>query len=903
LSQLPFIKALESGATIVTATRRLSRELTLQYDQWRRQNDDLAWHTADVLPWDAWIKRCWTRIESLSNRPPVVLSEGQLESVWTQIILKDVNRLQSESAPLWNANATAQASIRTLAIIRHWLIDARQLEKSTHDDHRCFLQWLKAYEKQCKKRNWIDTYQIATWLCQHIDRLNLERTCFIGFDRFLPQQKELTNAVKQYGIDVQILPSKAIEDPEIGYCQFDDDLSQWLAAGHWARTKLEHDPNYRIALVAPDLAKSKNNIEYALRQTLCPQDIIDAGDRSNLPFHISLGTPLAKHPVARSAVNLLSALNRRSVVIDLISELILSPHVSGAEMELMTRSTLDLQLRQQLPGQTNFQRVLEFLEFDLRQRGNDPCPVLRNVLERCDSIISKLPPQGSFRDWSKQFDKLLGCLGWPAISNPDSETFQAIKAVREQLHQLGELDLTNTAIDFESALSWLRQRFDAKIFQIEDSQVRVEVLGILEMSGLNFDCLWFGGLVEADWPPKLNPDPFLPLSLQKEVGLEGASAKNLFEFIQTQQQRLFHSAGEIVCSRHLYELEIAMEPSPLISNAITASATSGNIPTRVDQQLNLHRPVKEFLTDCRGPELNSAGANPGGSGLIQTQSLCPRGAFARYRLGAELILDNQPGLDNFERGAVVHKVLELVWSSIGGSRELLAISPKKLEQLISQSAQRALGRFRSGSGCGEKFFDTAKRWLVTTVLEWMQLEKLRAQPFEVLGLEAQSELELGGLTLNFKIDRIDRLEDGSLILIDYKTGSRNVISDWLSERPRSPQLPLYALSQKQPIEAVVWAQVRLGQCRFIGLCHQHDFADESTDQIGVKKFALYSGLEDRYNNWNGMLAYWNSALGDIAEEFVRGDARYDPLNHGVCSACPTPVICRNGDQFVAEETR
>ncbi|MEJ2178457.1 MAG: hypothetical protein P8Y12_11035, partial [Gammaproteobacteria bacterium] len=666
MSQPAFIKALEGGATIVTATRRLSRELILQYDQWRQQNDELAWHSADVLPWDAWIKRCWTSFESLSTRPPVVLSEGQLESVWTQIVLKDVNRLQSESAPLWNASATAQASIKTLALIRHWLIDTSQLEKSTQDDHRCFVRWLKAYEKQCKKTNWIDPYQIATRLCLHIDRLNLGRICLIGFDRFLPQQKEFTDAIEQYGIDVQILPSNAVEDPEISYCEFDDDLSQWLAAGHWARTKLEHDPDYRIALVAPDLAKSKHNIEYALRQTLCPQDIIDVGDRSNLPFHISLGTPLAKHPVARSAFNLLSAFNQRSVAIDLISELILSPHVSGAELELVTRGTLDLKLRQQLPGQTNFRRVLEFLEFDLRQRGNDPCPVLRNVLESCDLIVSKLPSRGSFRHWSKQFDKLLGCLGWPGTPDPDSETFQAIKAVREQLHQLGELDLTSTAVDFKSALSWLRQRLDAKIFQIEDSRVPVEVLGVLEISGLNFDCLWFGGLVEADWPPKLNPDPFIALSLQKQVGLEGASAKNLFEFIQPQQQRLLHSANEIVCSRHLYELEISMESSPLIGNTITASAPPDKIATRVDQQFNSHRPVREILTDCRGPELDSAGAVQGGSGLIQAQSLCPRGAFARYRLGAELSLDNQPGLDNFERGAVEHKVLELVWKSIGG---------------------------------------------------------------------------------------------------------------------------------------------------------------------------------------------------------------------------------------------
>ena len=867
------------------------------------QKGEIAWQSADVLPWDAWVRRCWTSVELLSSQPPVVLSDGQLESVWTQIILDDVNRHQSESAPLWNANATAQAALRTLALVRYWLIDSHQLEKSNHEDHRCFVRWLRAYETQCRERNWVDGYQLATRLCQHIDQLDLKGINLIGFDRFLPQQLELTKAIEQHGIDVQTPSYRAFDNPEISYTEFDDDLSQWLAAGHWARKKLEHTPDCRIALVAPDLAKSKSNIEYALRQTLCPRDIIDIGDQTSLPFHISLGSALGKQPVARSALGLLGALNRRSVFIDQISELILSPHIAGAEQELVNRGTLDLRLRQQLPIQTNFRRVLEFLEFDLQQRGNDPCPVLRDVLKRCELIIGALPPRATFRDWSNHFDKLLGCLGWPGTFSPDSEIFQTIKAVREQLHRLGELDLTSSMVSLESALSWLRQRFDAKIFQIEDSQVQVEVLGVLEVSGLNFDCLWFGGLVETDWPPRLNPDPFIPVSLQREVGLESASAKNLYEFVQIQQQRLLHSAGEIVCSRHLYESEISMEPSPLIDDAITASAIPGRVPTRVDQRLNIHRPAHEFAIDSHGPDLNSAGTISGGSGLIQAQSLCPRGAFARYRLGTEPGFDNQPGLDNFERGAVVHKVLELVWQSIGSSLELESISLKKLEQLVSLSTQRALGRFRPGSGCGENFFVAVERWIVTTVLEWMQLEKLRAQPFEVLGLEAKNELELGGLKLSFKIDRIDRLEDGSLILIDYKTGSRNVIGDWLSERPRSPQLPLYTLSQNQPVEAVVWGRVRLGQCRFIGLCNQHDFAAESESQFGVRKFELHSSLVDRYKTWNGMLASWNDVLADIAGEFVEGDARYDPLNQGICSICPTPVVCRNGDRFVVDETR
>ena len=38
-----------------------------------------------------------------------------------------------------------------------------------------------------------------------------------------------------------------------------------------------------------------------------------------------------------------------------------------------------------------------------------------------------------------------------------------------------------------------------------------------------------------------------------------------------------------------------------------------------------------------------------------------------------------------------------------------------------------------------------------------------------------------GVGLSMRVDRIDRLDDNSLLLIDYKTG-RTSIRDWLGER-------------------------------------------------------------------------------------------------------------------------
>ena len=893
--------ALGDGATIVTATRHLSRALIRQYDRKKKQEGMTAWESADILPWDAWINRCWLAIEPTISKPPVVLSDSQLESIWVKLIERDIDRHAADAAPLWSTGASARAAIRTLTLVRQWNIDIRQISVSTHDDHRCFVRWLRTFESLCKKENWIEFPNLANLLIAHIDKVNIARIVLVGFDRVLPLQRTLTHAIDQAGVEVTILAPEGLADPVRTYAEFEDDLSQWMSAGQWTRKKLEAEPSCRIAVVAPDLAKSRDNIEYALRQTLCPRDIVDIGDRASLPFHISLGTSLASQQIIRSALNLLSALNHQSVSVDLISDLILSPHVRGSAQERTERGNLDLRLRQKLPVLANLRQVSELLEFEQNIDGKQSCPVLTEVLEATLRLVAQFPARGTFSDWSKYFDRALAVLGWPGTVNLDSENFQAVTALREQFSRLAELDLTAGKIGYDAAINWLRHRLEAEVFQVEETQTQVEVLDVLESVGLDFDYLWFGGLVEADWPPRLNIDPFIPVSVQRENGIEAASATGTLDFARLQQRRLFASAREIVVSCHRFESDIALEPSPLINFPTPCEKISIAVPPKIDQLINLQRPEQELIEDSHGPAVDPDEIILGGTSLIQAQSLCPRGAFARYRLGAEPTQDNQFGLDHFERGALVHKVLELVWHSLGNSKELSAISPFKLEKLIAQCADRASKRYRASSGCGESFFTSVQRWIVSTVSEWLELERMRAHPFEVLSLEKSTSLQLAGLDLQFKIDRIDKLEDGTLVLIDYKTGTGNSIVDWREDRPLSPQLPLYALSQSDTIEAISWGQVKLGQCRFIGLSNRYEFAKKDTEGVNVKKFDHQLDFVAQFGSWEGILKHWSSALTTIAMEFVSGDANYDPANHGVCISCPTPVICRNGDRFIFDQ--
>jgi hypothetical protein len=47
---------------------------------------------------------------------------------------------------------------------------------------------------------------------------------------------------------------------------------------------------------------------------------------------------------------------------------------------------------------------------------------------------------------------------------------------------------------------------------------------------------------------------------------------------------------------------------------------------------------------------------------------------------------------------------------------------------------------------------------------------LQRPRFTIEGVEEQLSIGIGGMTLALRLDRVDRLEDGSIVVIDYKTG-------------------------------------------------------------------------------------------------------------------------------------
>ena len=132
------------------------------------------------------------------------------------------------------------------------------------------------------------------------------------------------------------------------------------------------------------------------------------------------------------------------------------------------------------------------------------------------------------------------------------------------------------------------------------------------------------------------------------------------------------------------------------------------------------------------------------------------------------------------------------------------------------------------------------------------------------------------------MDRVDELEDGTRVILDYKSGKTSIKS-WEGERPDEPQLPLYAIDmrQRQPVAAVLFAQLRTGDLGFNGLA----------SRIGIAPKLKPVG--DTEAEWQTQLDTWRTTLTTLAEAYRAGDARVDPKEFPrTCEHCGLQALCR-----------
>src|SRR5271154_4318496 len=103
-------RALTNGATVITASRRLSRVLTREFHGIETARGHRVWNRPDILPFDAFLDRAWRDWlwRGANGDVPVLLNALQEQALWQRII-----RESPEGASLLQIPETARQAAQT----------------------------------------------------------------------------------------------------------------------------------------------------------------------------------------------------------------------------------------------------------------------------------------------------------------------------------------------------------------------------------------------------------------------------------------------------------------------------------------------------------------------------------------------------------------------------------------------------------------------------------------------------------------------------------------------------------------------------------------------------------------------------------------------------------------------
>lgn len=283
---------------------------------------------------------------------------------------------------------------------------------------------------------------------------------------------------------------------------------------------------------------------------------------------------------------------------------------------------------------------------------------------------------------------------------------------------------------------------------------RLAIYGLIEARLQTADLMILGGLNEGVWPGQPAPDPWLAPRIRTELGLPGldrriglaahdlASALGAPEVLITRSRR--DAKSPAIPSRFWLRLE-AMSGGLPRAFELEGWATALDTPATYDPA---ERPEPIVPADLRPKRISVT--------EVDRLKADPFAFYARRVLGLEPLdpVDADPSAA--WRGTAVHAILE-AWAKEDrcAPDQLHARAMAMLRDARTHPMMRALWQPR---------LIEAIDWIVA------EMNKQADAGRQVLMAEESGIITIAGVELRGKADRIDRLADGGLGIVDYKTG-------------------------------------------------------------------------------------------------------------------------------------
>ncbi|WP_121060974.1 double-strand break repair protein AddB [Chachezhania antarctica] len=439
----------------------------------------------------------------------------------------------------------------------------------------------------------------------------------------------------------------------------------------------------------------------------------------------------------------------------------------GRGIHLLLTRDLELQLRRHGPAFPDPAALIAWAEKMPERRGVWAQWLITAICPLFD------PATASLEDWT---DRLLsaseriagGSVAEGSGGLWDKNAGKKARAVVDLLAQEAPAGGDLSATEFSDLLGALLG--EDTVRDRDAAHPGIMIWGTLEARVMGADLLILGGLNEGSWPEVPAPDPWLNRAMRKEAGLllperrVGLSAHDFQQAIGAREVWLTRAErsddADTVLSRWVNRLTnllggLRNTDGPKLLNAMRERgrhwlqlAEALETPAHIDPA---HRPAPRPPVDARPKQYRVT--------EIRTLIRDPYAIYARKVLGLQPLDPLVQEAEASDRGTVIHKVFERFIKDTPVDEltpeRLLACADAELAN-VPWPAARRLWRAKLAR-------------IADDVIRAEHDRQKLGQPggFEV---KAEDHVTAHAITLTGRADRIDRAEDGRLLLYDYKTG-------------------------------------------------------------------------------------------------------------------------------------
>ncbi len=529
-------------------------------------------------------------------------------------------------------------------------------------------------------------------------------------------------------------------------------------------------------------------------------------------------------------------------------------------------------------------------------------------------VFKKLAPlesiknKGSYSRYSEVIIELLNDLDFSDVSDPGIVGIDAYRQgvdLKEQvLDILKELSFIDNLSEssgstrtgsrndtpYVSHISplTLRQFIDTlkHILNVTKTEIEgtgVQIMGFLELRGIEPEYLYFGGLRDGDLPSKPDIDHILPDSVRTKFGLV-----NLKKYLLL-QKFTFHRA--IDSTKNLYLSYPVMEgdrfflPSPFLPWSREVKQQVYGIFSK-EEELNRKGkiPLASYIKDIEGIGEKLIKNKFGENSYIRVTDIdsyraCPRRFFIEKVLRLEPLEIKEYEVEAALLGTIAHQIMEALISKPFVDADDLRIR-----------AEEIIDKLLSDKPVEDYWKKVIKETFLSILPDIYELEsKLMDEGYSFMDAEVPVKGEIiNGIKLKGKIDRIDKKVQSSKFkvqslqddkpftdeveLIDYKTGATQFSGTQVITKGATLQLFLYAALMEA-----------LGnKVERVGIYSLKDI-----------KLSWIPGRNDRKHG-RTIKNYIKGSLRFLEETVLnirRGDFSASPLNEQPCRNCPERPYC------------